>query len=73
MILYKGPQAIRSVKNEEMKPEIFRVSFPNCALSPNNIRKRSILLQNNLPGTIVIPIDDFHEEHATNLYTEWNY
>ena len=73
MILYKGPQAIKNVKDEEMKSETFSISFPNCAVANSNTSVKSSLLPNTPAGIMDIPPNDFQEEHATNLYTEWNY
>ncbi|MES2477686.1 MAG: hypothetical protein V4561_01260 [Bacteroidota bacterium] len=73
MILYNGPQAIKNLKDEEMKSETCSISFPNCAVARSNTSLLSSSTPNVHNSTIDIPPNDFQEEHATNLYTEWNY
>lgn len=73
MILYKGPQAIKDVNNDEMKSGNFSTTFPNCALFLDTIRKKTVEVNNNLINFIDIKHLDIPEDHNAGLFAEWNY
>jgi hypothetical protein len=73
MISYKEPQAIKDAPNKLMKSSSFLTSFPNCALLLDNIRHKTVEVNNNLINFMDINQLDIPEDHNAALFVEWNY
>lgn len=73
MISYKEPQDIKDVQRGLMKPGSFLSSFPSCALLLDNIRHKTVEVNNNLINFIDINQLDIPEDHNAALFVEWNY
>jgi hypothetical protein len=73
MISYKEPQAIKDVQRGLMKPGSFLSSFPSCALLLDNIRHKTVEVNNNLINFMDINQLDIPEDHNAALFVEWNY
>ena len=73
MISYKEPQDIKDVQRGLMKPSSFLSSFPSCALLLDNIRHKTVEVNNNLINFIDINQLDIPEDHNAALFVEWNY
>lgn len=73
MISYKGPLAIKDVPNKLMKSSSFLTSFPSCAQFLDNIRKKTVEVNNNLINFIDINQLDIPEDHNASMFAEWNY
>ena len=73
MISYKEPQDIKDVQRGLMKPSSFLNSFPSCALLLDNIRHKTVEVNNNLINFMDINQLDIPEDHNAALFVEWNY
>jgi hypothetical protein len=73
MISYKEPQAIKDVQRGLMKAGSFLSSFPSCALLLDNIRHKTVEVNNNLINFMDINQLDIPEDHNAALFVEWNY